>query len=220
MAIILNIDTATAVASINLANNGELISSRVNAVQKDHAAFLHVSIKEMLLKENLNVDMLSAIAVTEGPGSYTGLRIGMAAAKGIAYAKDLPLITCSSLLCLAGSVKNKIKDELTLICPMIDARRMEVFMALYDEQLNEIISPRAMILDKQSLAEWFEKKIIFTGNGSEKFEPVFGGRQGEFFPETDIRSAFGSLSYHKFLSKDFADLAYAVPTYIKEFQST
>lgn len=220
MSLILNIDTSTSVASISLAKDGEVFRSGVNSIQKDHAAFLHVSLKEMLQNEKLKIEQLSAIAVTEGPGSYTGLRVGMAAAKGIAYAKDLPLITCSTLLCLAKAITIECNNEEAWICPMIDARRMEVFTAVYNEKLEPVIPPQAMVLNENSLIRCCNRKMIFTGNGCEKFKNIFQGSEAEFIPETDIRNALAKLSYEKYLISDFADLAYAEPTYIKEFQST
>src|SRR6187399_3095526 len=134
MALILNIDTAVDVASLCLAKDEEVLSIARNESQKDHASWLHIAIKEIFEKNNSELTSVHAVAVTGGPGSYTGLRIGMATAKGICYALNKPLISLNTLLVMANAAKdvhNSFAESANLLCPMIDARRMEVFTAIY-----------------------------------------------------------------------------------------
>src|SRR5665647_1745116 len=147
MALILNIDTATESAIISISEKDKIIDSVTNSNQKDHASFLQPAIKNLLQKADLSINKLNAIAVTAGPGSYTGLRVGMASAKGLCYALKIPLITINTLEVMALSSLKQIHDPSALYCPMIDARRMEVFTAVYDHHLTEIIKPCSMILD-------------------------------------------------------------------------
>ncbi|MBA2250622.1 MAG: tRNA (adenosine(37)-N6)-threonylcarbamoyltransferase complex dimerization subunit type 1 TsaB, partial [Chitinophagaceae bacterium] len=144
MALILNIDTCTENAIVSLANNDVIIGTMNNSNQKDHASFLHTAIKNLLDKSGILISQLNAIAVTAGPGSYTGIRVGMAAAKGLAYALQIPLISLNTLevIAMCSIIQSENKDA--FFCPMIDARRMEVFTAVYDQFLKEIIAPCAM----------------------------------------------------------------------------
>jgi len=215
MALILNIDTAVEAASVCLAKDGKVLSIAKNERQRDHAAWLHVGIKEIFEKNNLEVGSIDAVAVTEGPGSYTGLRIGMATAKGICYALNKPLITLNTLLVMANAAKN---EDAGLLCPMIDARRMEVFTAIYTKDLQIIAGPTAMTLDEKSFDEELKNhSICFFGNGSSKFQKITN-YSNAFFKEISFDStAMVSLSDEKFNKKDFADLAYAEPLYLKEF---
>ena len=167
MALILNIDTAVDVASICLAKDGKILSIAKNESQKDHASWLHIAIKEIFEKNNLELGSVDAIAVTGGPGSYTGLRIGMATAKGICFALNKPLISLNTLLVMANAAKEESAD---LLCPMIDARRMEVFTAIYTKELEIVKDPAAITLNENSFAEYLSSNsICFFGNGSNKF---------------------------------------------------
>src|SRR5687767_10460248 len=150
MALILNIDTAVDVASLCLAIDGKLLSIAKNESQKDHSLWLHIAIKEIFEKNNLELGSVDAIAVTGGPGSYTGLRIGMATAKGICFALNKPLISMNTLLVMANAAKNESAD---LLCPMIDARRMEVFTAIYTKELKTVKEPAAIQVNEKSFDE-------------------------------------------------------------------
>src|SRR6188508_3675664 len=177
MALLLNIDTAVDIASICLAKDGQVLSiaknvreDAVGESQKDHASWLHIAIKEIFEKNDLELGAVDAIAVTGGPGSYTGLRIGMATAKGICYALNKPLISLNTLLVMANVAKEEKAD---LLCPMIDARRMEVFTALYTKELEIVKEPAAITLNENSFAEYLlNNSICFFGNGSNKFSAI------------------------------------------------
>jgi tRNA threonylcarbamoyladenosine biosynthesis protein TsaB len=236
MALIVNIDTAVEIASICLAKDGEVLSIAKNVredsfgeSQKDHAAWLHVAIKEIFEKNNLELRSADAIAVTGGPGSYTGLRIGMATAKGICYALNKPLITLNTLLVMANAAKKVHKDSpkesfvtlgeiADLLCPMIDARRMEVFTAIYTRDLKLVKEPAAITLTENSFDEYLSNNnICFFGNGSNKFKAIKKHEKGFFSDiKTDALSMI-ILSEKSFAEKEFADLAYAEPLYLKEF---
>ena len=215
MALILNIDTSVDVASVCLAKNGKVLSIARNESQKDHASWLHIAIKEIFEKNNLELSSVDAIAVTGGPGSYTGLRIGMATAKGICYALNKPLISLNTLLVMANAAKDENAD---LLCPMIDARRMEVFTAIYTKELQIVKEPVAIALNENSFAEYFSKNsICFFGNGSNKFQVIEKNPQAFFRDIKTDASSMISLSEISFTEKKFADLAYAEPLYLKEF---
>ena len=226
MALILNIDTALEVASISLSSNGQILIDDENSMQKDHAAWLHPAIQKLMNSANKEFKDLAAIAVNYGPGSYTGLRVGLSAAKGFCYSLDIPLITVSSLKILASSALKKIEnqpelfpnDTSLLIAPMIDARRMEVYTAIYDLQLREMLSPRAMILSPDSFTEFLKwQKILFLGNGSIKFQLVCKNINAYFQNLNLNSSAMAEVSYNYFIGNNFAGMAYAEPLYLKEF---
>ena len=179
MALILNIDTATEFASVCISNNNEVIAYEENLEQKSHASFLQPAIKKAMDNGQWSIENLDAIAVTNGPGSYTGLRVGLASAKGLCFALNKPLILLNTLDVMASAsieesgIGNKELVNETLFCPMIDARRMEVFTAVYDTNLNTIIAPCAMILDNQSFAkELANNTIVFSGSGSSKLQEL------------------------------------------------
>lgn len=217
MSFILNIDTAVQTASVSLSENGESLAVKVNPSQKDHAAWLQPAIAALLNDFGLSLAKLDAIAVSAGPGSYTGLRVGMATAKGICYALQKPLLLVGTLKMMAVGVISG-KDE--LICPLIDARRMEVFTAVYDQELNELITPHNQILTEESFKSLLDQKpVLFFGNGSEKLKNTLKHTNAKF-EQVDITAAqMAGLSYQKFLNKEHADLAYCEPIYGKEFYS-
>ncbi|HEY5966399.1 MAG TPA: tRNA (adenosine(37)-N6)-threonylcarbamoyltransferase complex dimerization subunit type 1 TsaB [Chitinophagaceae bacterium] len=215
MTLILNIDTAVDVASLCLAKDGEVLSIARNESQKDHAAWLHIGIKEIFEKNGLELRSVDAIAVTGGPGSYTGLRIGMATAKGICFALNKPLISLNTLLVMGNAAKNESAD---LLCPMIDARRMEVFTAIYTKELKIVKDPAAITLNENSFAEYLSNNsICFFGNGSNKFQAIEKSAQAFFSNIKTDASSMISLSEKSFTEKKFADLVYAEPLYLKEF---
>ena len=215
MALLLNIDVSVETASICLSKDNKVFAISENEKQKDHAAWLHVAIKEIFDKNNLEIRLVDAVVVTEGPGSYTGLRIGMATAKGICYALDKPLITLNTLLVMANAAK---ESEAQLLCPMIDARRMEVFTAIYAKGLQLVKKPAAITLNENSFDEELtNNNICFFGNGNEKFRKM-KSHPNAFFSQINFNANdMVSLAEEKFTSKAFADLAYAEPLYLKEF---
>ena len=215
MALILNIDTAVEAASVCLTKEGEILTFAKNEEQKDHASWLHIAIREIFKKNNLEIGSIDAVAVTEGPGSYTGLRIGMATAKGVCYALNKPLITLNTLLVMANAAKN---SEANLLCPMIDARRMEVFTALYTKDIQLVKEPTTMTLDEYSFDEELkDQSICFFGNGNIKFKNLKDHPRALFSDVNFDAATMAFLSEKKFNKKEFADLAYAEPLYLKEF---
>ncbi|HLG40925.1 MAG TPA: tRNA (adenosine(37)-N6)-threonylcarbamoyltransferase complex dimerization subunit type 1 TsaB, partial [Chitinophagaceae bacterium] len=170
MALILNIDTAVELASVCLSNDDKVISLTINKTKNDHAAWLHPAIHKLIQDEELRIEHIEAAAVSIGPGSYTGLRLGLSAAKGICYALNIPLITINTLQMMAHSVSAEAHD---LICPLIDARRMEVFMAVYTKSYHEIVRPASMIVDKNSFTDILSSHhITFCGNGVKKIQSL------------------------------------------------
>lgn len=225
MSLILNIDTAIDTAYVSIAKDGIILQEAVNKEQKDHAAFLQPAIQSISQKAGIGFHELDAVAVVSGPGSYTGLRVGMASAKGLCFALGKPLITIGTLNVLAyqaiSQVNISYNDLPTLFCPMVDARRMEVFTALYDKGLNTIFSPCAMIINENYFAnQLLKNKIIFFGTGAAKWQQICVHENARFFLPQNNALYMSELSFKKFLSSDFADAAYSVPMYVKEFYST
>ena len=222
MALILNIDTATEVASACLSDGSQLLAIRENHQQKEHASFINVAIGEIFKEANLSVNSMEAVAVTIGPGSYTGLRVGLATAKGFCYALKVPLITLSTLkvMTIAAKkhvIKNKI-EGIDLFCPMIDARRMEVFTALFDEELNPVLAECALELSEKSFSDYILKNsIFFFGNGSNKFSSFTTNEKNYFGTVQHNASDIIPLAQQAFTRKRFTNLAYAEPNYLKEF---
>jgi len=218
MPLILNIDTSGEQASICLAKDEEILSVINNPQQKDHASWLQPAIREAMKRSGLLLENLDAIGITSGPGSYTGLRVGMATAKGLCYALALPLITVNTLEAMATTA---FGEDVDYICPMIDAKRMEVFTAIYDKELSLVLPPVAMVLNETSFLEWLEdKRIIFFGSGHQKFQKIFN-HHNAFFKNLYFDSSYlTGITSKKFSISAFSDLAYSVPDYLKEFYRT
>ena len=222
MSLLLNIDTAISTASISIAKDGHILGEEINIDQKEQGAFIQPAIQSIAKNIGVRLSELSAIAVVAGPGSYTGLRVGMASAKGLCYALGKPLITIGTLNLLAYQAINEagiIHENIpTLYCPMVDARRMEIFTAVFDKELNTVLPPCAMIIDENSFANLLlNNKIIFFGNGALKWEQINKQRNTVFFELKSKPLYMNELSFKKYLANDFADTAYAEPMYIKEF---
>jgi tRNA threonylcarbamoyladenosine biosynthesis protein TsaB len=221
MSLILNIDTATEIARISIAQNGVVLKDAVNTEQKDHAAFVQPAIKMILANTGIALSAIDAIAVMAGPGSYTGLRVGMASAKGLCYALKKPLIAINTLEAMAMAALIVLPvTENKLLCPMIDARRMEVFTAIYNQSLEILLSPRALILEATGYEEFLEKnQIIFFGNGSGKWEKICTSTNATFQCINIDSASMALLSFKKFTANSFKtdDIAYLEPFYIKEF---
>lgn len=217
MSLILNIDTALETASVSIAKEGKVLEQAVSAEQKDHAAWLHPAVNILLQKTGILLHQLDAVAVSIGPGSYTGLRVGLSAAKGFCYALNIPLLTIGTLESIAESMKEKAID---LVCPLIDARRMEVYAAVYDKNLTQIAAPYTCIIDGSSFSQFLSSHyVLFCGNGSKKLQIVLANPYAAFTPDGATTDAFARLSQKCLLENKFADLAYTEPLYLKEFYS-
>lgn len=217
MAYILNLETSTKNCSVALAKNGETILCKEIAEQGfSHAEKLHVFIEEILNEADVSVNQLQAIAVSKGPGSYTGLRIGVSSAKGLCYALGIPLISIDTMQVLA---KKAVVDG--LIVPMIDARRMEVYSAVFGKNHNKIKDVEAEILTENSYQD-FNETVYFVGDCQEKCKTVLVKDNFKFLPEIVFPSAneMSSLSFEKFQNNDFEDVAYFEPFYLKDFMLT
>lgn len=215
--LILNIDTAVAGASVCLASGAVVQGCKRNATPNDSAAWIHTAIQELLNEQGVAVNGLAAVAVSAGPGSYTGLRIGMATAKGLCYAAGLPLITINTLAMMAQAAAPQPTD---LLCPMIDARRMEVFTAMYTNDLTEVQPAQALVLQPDSFADVLDRSTVtFFGNGSAKFETLAQHRNAAFKHLVADASHLAVLSRRAFVQHRFADLAYSEPFYGKAFFS-
>ena len=215
MAYILNIETSTTNCSVSLSKDGTaccLIED--NSGSYSHAERLHVYIEQAFQSEQIQTKDLQAIAVSKGPGSYTGLRIGVSAAKGLCFSQNIPLIAIPTLEILAH--KTKIKKG--FIVPALDARRMEVYSAVFDQALNEIKTTSANILDHNSFQDLLASEpVCFIGNASDKLMHVIKHPNANFISELPSAQQMCDLSYRKFLSGTFEDLAYFEPYYLKDF---
>lgn len=215
MSLILNIDTALERASVCLARNGVAMTAETSDQQRDHAAWLHPAIERIMAKDACKWSDLTAVAVSIGPGSYTGLRVGLSTAKGFCFALGIPLITVGTLEIIAATVQDAAAG---LICPLIDARRMEVYAALYDKELNEIMPPYAFNLEAGHFQEILDKEpVLFCGNGSPKVQSMVSHPHASFSNSTPDPLALSRLSYRNLKQGQIADLAYSEPLYIKEF---
>lgn len=216
MALILNIETTTTNCSVSLSKKGETLVLREDYnVNYSHAESLHVFIDEVVKSAKIDLSNIDAIAVSKGPGSYTGLRIGVSAAKGLCYALDKPLISVSTL----ESLSYQVKIDQGFVVPMLDARRMEIYSAVFKANLNQVREIRAEILDENSFSEYLSKeKVYFIGNGVEKAKTVIRN-ENAIFIENKLPSAneLGNLAYQKYLKSEFEDVAYFEPYYLKDF---
>lgn len=225
MAVILSIDTSSTACSVALSAESMVLAHREDFEGRNHAALLSDFIKyclDFLADKELKLD---AVAVSMGPGSYTGLRIGLSEAKGLSYALDIPLIGISTLKLLTTSVMFSGEDipEDAIFVPMVDARRMEVYTGAYDLALEELMAPQPLVLDADSYAELLAtgRPCFFFGNGSDKAQAVIKAPNAFFIPgiqplATDMM-ALADLAYSK---RQFIDLAYSTPEYCKDFQAT
>ena len=216
MALILCLETATTNCSVALSKDGALLALKEDKSNNySHAEKLHIFIDEILKENNLSVANLDAIAVSKGPGSYTGLRIGVSTAKGLCFSLNIPLIAIATLASLAAQVK----PENAFVIPMLDARRMEVYSAVFDGELNEIRETKAEVLDENSFLDYLEKaKTIFIGNGVEKFQEICAHPNAEFIlDKLPSAKEMCSLADSKYKISDTEDVAYFEPYYLKDF---
>lgn len=215
MVYILNIETSTKNCSVALSQNGQLLLCKEIAEQGySHAEKLHVFIDEILAEASIQFSELSAVAVSSGPGSYTGLRIGVSAAKGLCYALGIPLISIDTLTSLA----HQVKQTDGCIVPMIDARRMEVYSAVFNHEKEMIREVEAQIITGDSFAE-ITDTIYFIGDSNEKVKSILNQPNHVFLDTFTYPSAqqMCALSFAKFQSNEFEDLAYYEPFYLKDF---
>lgn len=226
MAVIINIETSTDVCSAALTAEGQILTHYEDFGGRNHAALISDYVKGCLdfaAEHEIKVD---AVAVSMGPGSYTGLRIGLSEAKGLAYALDVPLIGVSTLELMATRVMFSTLDidPETIFVPMIDARRMEVYTAAYDFGLSRLMEPHPLILDETSYGNLIAtgRPVLFFGNGSDKARTLLEGRgAAEMVPDVvPLAVDMVALSELKYSRREFLDLAYSVPEYLKEFQAT
>lgn len=216
MSLILNIDTAVNGASLCLSEGTKILGSKETGEQKETASWLQPAIQQLCAEQDISLSHLSAIAISAGPGSYTGLRVGMASAKGLCFVLNIPLITINTLQMMAAA---SMPTE-SWLCPMIDARRMEVFTAIYDNDLQVVHPPLNLILTPQSFHEQLQShRILFFGNGSEKFRNLIHHPNAEFETVQATANHLPALSYPAFKKGQFANLAYSQPFYGKEFYS-
>jgi tRNA threonylcarbamoyladenosine biosynthesis protein TsaB len=216
---ILNIETATTNCSVSLSNQGETIVLKEDYNSSySHAERLHVYIDQVLKEANITVNELDAVAISKGPGSYTGLRIGVSSAKGLCYAANMPLISIATLEALAHQVKT---EEEGIIIPMLDARRMEVYSAVFNANYSQIRETQAQILEANVFDDYLEdNKVYFIGSGVEKAKEIIN-HPNAIFIEGKLPSAneMSILSYKKYKKSDIEDVAYFEPYYLKDFIS-
>ena len=219
--LILNIETATPVCSVALSRDGALLAHRTSTEHNVHSERLTVFVEEVMQECGFEFNMLDAVAVSEGPGSYTGLRIGASVAKGLCYGLGKPLISVKTLQAMAHGMSVQSPDENALYCPMIDARRMEVYTALYDFNGNEIETTTAKVIDAESFQDILsQRKIIFAGDGMEKCKPVIQSPNALFLEQFRHAAEWMiPLAEAKWTTRQFADTAYFEPFYLKEFQA-
>lgn len=224
MATILNIETSTEVCSVALTSEGQVLEHHENYEGQTHATLLSAYVKDALEYAHSRELKIDAVAVSIGPGSYTGLRIGLSEAKGLAFGMEVPLIGVNTLQLLVVSTmfSNFFDEDDIVFVPMIDARRMEVYTAAYNSALEAVIEPQAMILDENSFADLRSNhKVVFMGNGSTKARDVIKHENAIFIdgikPVAVDMLALSEMAYRK---SQFIDVAYSTPLYLKEFQAT
>lgn len=216
------IESATPVCSVALLTEKGVLDEKNSSEKNAHSRVLTVFIQELFQTHKLDVGDLSAVAVSKGPGSYTGLRIGVSAAKGLCYAGDIPLIAINTLASMAtGMIQQKGKNppKNTLYCPMIDARRMEVYSALFDVTGKEVRETRAEIIDAGSFTvELIDRPVVFFGDGADKCSSVITDENATFISGfVHTASNMADRVLEKFANQQFEDVAYFEPFYLKDF---
>jgi tRNA threonylcarbamoyladenosine biosynthesis protein TsaB len=220
MALILNIETSTTTCSVSIGKGGEVISLHEHHGKYTHAEYLTSFIEESLKDTGIKFSDLDAIAVSKGPGSYTGLRIGVSTAKGLCFALDKPLIAIDTLKHLAHNIIAKHPKENALFCPMLDARRMEVYCAVFNQELDVIVETAAKIIEEGSFSGLLSEKVVyFFGDGAEKCQKLLASSPNAKFI-SDIMPSAASMavfSEKAFNNQHFEDTAYFEPFYLKDF---
>lgn len=218
MATLLYIDTAGPNALIGISKNQEILGFKENKVSTTHAEFVQVAVKELLISLSMTVSELDAVVVTLGPGSYTGLRVGLASAKGLAYALQKPLIGLSTLQLLAHRALQTLDQDAVQIFSMLDAKRMEVFGGVYDTSLNEIQAEQAFEINEDLLKSLLSKgKVVCIGSGITKTKTILEDEKIQFLEEHYSMHDLLALAKVKWEKNQFEDLAYVSPRYLKEY---
>jgi tRNA threonylcarbamoyladenosine biosynthesis protein TsaB len=220
MALILQIETATTSCSVAIAENGVILAYKEVNERNIHAEVITRFIEFIINEADITYQQLDAIAVSCGPGSYTGLRIGISTVKGLCYALDKPLIAIETLESMCSGAKASEIYNNMLLCPMIDARRMEVFTAVFNSAGDKIKETSALIIDENSFSDLLENnRVLFFGDGAEKCQPVLNSNPNAIFLTGFVNSAvyLSERALEKFLNKEFEDVAYFEPYYLKEF---
>lgn len=223
MACILHIETATNVCSVAVSRGAELLFYKEETKGPSHSSLLGVFVEEAMVQLRTQSVKLDAVAVSCGPGSYTGLRIGVSEAKGLCYGLNIPLIAIETLKVMAYQVANEANLEASvLLCPMLDARRMEVYDALFSSKLEKVKDTAADIVDETTFAELLSKQTVaFFGNGADKCKEVIGEHNAVFVDDIYPRAKdMVALAEEAYANKEFVDVAYYEPFYLKEFVGT
>lgn len=217
LALILSLDTSTKVCSVAVHEDGELIACQSYHLQKSHSSLLPVIIEQLMENVEMTLGHLDAVALSAGPGSYTGLRIGTSTAKGLAFTLGIPMVAVTSLDSMFEQVVPMFASN-TILVPMIDARRMEVFCLAKRVSGQVVWEPKPLIVDENSFRDYDEQNLVFFGNGSDKFSEMF--RRVRFIPDIHpSASHMGKLAYQKYQNEEFEDLAYYEPDYLKEYRT-
>lgn len=221
MALILNIDTSTSVCSVALAKDGKVIALKENNEGLNHSILLGTYIDELFKEIQITPHQLDAVAISMGPGSYTGLRIGVSMAKGLCFGTGKPLIAVPTLQALALSVSSRLQED-AWYCPMIDARRMEVYTALFDKQNQTLTETKAEIIDEHSFADLLANhKIYFFGNGSDKVKNTLTAPNACYIEQVETSAGnMPEISEQRFTQGLLEDVAYFEPFYLKDFIAT
>ena len=220
MALILSIETSTHVCSVALHEDAQLIGVYELFTEKSHASAITLLIDQLLHNAGFQLADVSAVAVSKGPGSYTGLRIGVATAKGLCYALDKPLLSVSTLQAMAYGVSKQYPIKDFLFCPMLDARRMEVYCEVFTSELESVLSVDARIIEEHSFDELLaSNRVVFFGNGAAKCKPLLSHQPTALFADDVYPSAkyTGVLAHQHYLKNMFENIAYFEPFYLKEF---
>lgn len=222
MPYILHIDTTTKLCSVALAKDGVLHCVKEEYdEQYSHAEKLNLFIEELLKEVQIKLKDISAVAVSKGPGSYTGLRIGVSTAKGLCYGLNIPLISTETLLSLTYACREKNKKQMQggdILIPMLDARRMEVYSQIFDAQLNTVRDIKAEIIDENSYGEYTQQQVFLFGDGALKCAEILNRPNIHIVPNIHPSAQYMiSFAHQKFAAKDFEDVAYFEPFYLKDF---
>ncbi len=224
MSYILSIETSTAICSVAIHIEGKLMANSDLYLEKSHSNSLTPLIEQLLHHCDLQMTDLNAVAVSAGPGSYTGLRIGLSTAKGLCYALEIPLISISSLDSMSTQVLNFHEDDNSIYMPMLDARRMEVFYKVSNADLLDVEQMSNLIIEEDSFGDYIDKyeRIFLFGNGSKKAWDLVKDQSEKFNWIDNVNPSaqyYGEMAYNKFKNNEFEDLAYFEPNYGKEFYS-
>ncbi len=228
MAVILNIETSTEVCAVNVAQDGKVLFERESSEGLNHSQMLTVFIEEIFNENGFSPNKLNAVAVSKGPGSYTGLRIGVSVAKGLCFSLDIPLLALNTLDIMGRYTAENHekylgkKEDSALFCPMIDARRMEVYTAVYNTAGEQLMPVSAKIIDKNSFSSLFEEHLVlFFGNGAEKCRQALLHPNAMFAGPSKASARFMiSYSENKYMNNHWEDVAYFEPFYLKDFVAT